>query len=156
MKKILLLFIIGFLFMACADEKSSCCVNIDTGISIKYVNEKGENLLDIDGGIKTSDIKLYHKIDGKWVYYFEGNLDVPNGLIDSEREDGSYLMIFPSMNIIENNYSETKIEFSPTDFDVIKTEVKFSNVNTIVTKVWYNDELKWEAYATERMFEIIK
>jgi hypothetical protein len=45
-------------------------------------------------------------------------------------------VVFPSTTIIEDNYSETKIEFSEYDFDVLKTEIDKKNSNEIVTKVW--------------------
>jgi hypothetical protein len=160
MKKILLL-LAAILILGCStdeDEKVNCCTIIDTGVSIKYVNEDGENLFELDGGLTEADIAIYHKINNEWVKYYEGNLDYPKGFRIVEREDGTgtYLVVFPSTTIIENNYSETKIEFSKSDFDVLKTEIDRSNSNEIVTKVWYNDELKWEGNQTERMFEILK
>ena len=159
MKKILSLFIVGILFIACSDDEKGidCCTNIDIGISVKYVNENGENLFELEnGGLNESNINIYHKINNEWVKYFEGNLDSPKGIRIIEREDGKYLGIFPSTVIVENNYSETKIEFSQTDSDIIKTEIDKNGSNTIVTKVWYNDLIKWEADQTERMFEIVK
>ena len=157
MKKLGTFLIIGIIIVACSSDNGKvCCVNIDTGISIKYLNQNGENLLEINNGFNISDINIYHKIDNEWVKYFEGNLDYPKGLKTVERENGTYLVVFPSIEIFENNYSETKIEFSQNDSDIIKSEIEISNSNTIVTKVWYNDQLKWEAYQTERMFEIIK
>jgi len=156
MKKIITLFIIGFFFTACSDETQDCCTNIDIGISIRYLNAAGENLFEIPDGIEESEITIYHKIDGEWERYFKGNLDYPKGINKVGREDGTYLVIFPSTTLVENNFSETKIEFSSTDADILKTEIDKSNANEIVTRVWYNDELKWEAYETERMFDIIK
>lgn len=155
MKKIILLLIIGISLAACSDD-DDCCVNIDVGISVKYLNEEGDNLFEIENGYNESDVTIYHKINGEWNEYYEGNLDYPKGITLIDREDGKYLMIFSSTRLVDNNNSETKIEFSNTDFDIIKTEIDNSNSNTIVTKVWYNDVLEWEAYETERMFEIIK
>lgn len=66
------------------------------------------------------------------------------------------LTIIASCTTDEIGYSETKIEFSNSDFDILKTEVDKKNSNEIVTKVWYNDELKWEGNQTERLIEIVK
>jgi len=154
MKKIILFLIIGISLAACSNE-DDCCINIDVGISVKYLNEEGDNLFEIENGYNESDVTIYHKINGEWNEYYEANLDYPKGITLIDREDGKYLMIFPNTRLVDNN-SETKIEFSNTDFDIIKTEIDNSNSNTIVTKVWYNDVLEWEAYETERMFEIIK
>ncbi len=155
MKKILLLIALTII-ASCTTDEIDCCTIIDTGVSIKYLNEEGENLFEMNGGLNVSDINIYHKINNEWVKYFEGNLDYPKGLRTVEREDGTYLVIFPSTNIVENGYSETKIEFSNSDFDILKTEVDKKKSNEIVTKVWYNDELKWEGNQTERLIEIVK
>lgn len=158
MKKILSFILIGILLIGCSsDDDIQCCVVIDTAISIKYLNENGDNLLDMEtGGINFSEINVFQKIENEWVRYSEGSSDYPKGVRIIEREDGKYLNVFPSTVTAGNTYSETKIEFSEEDFDIIKTEIDKSSSNTIVTKVWYNNELKWKAYETERMFEIIK
>ena len=154
MKKILLLIAVTLIASCSTDE--NCCINIDTGVSIKYLNEEGENLFEVDGGLNIADINIYHKKNNEWVKYFEGNLNYPKGLQTVEREDETYLVIFPSTTIVENGYSETKIEFSESDSDILKTEVNKNNSNQIVTKVWYNGELKWEGNQSERIIEIVK
>lgn len=156
MKRILALLLIGIFFTACSDDEKVCCTIIDTGISIKYLNENGENLFEIPDGLSESDITVYHKTNGEWVRYFKANMDSPKGITTVEKEDGTYLVVFPSTAFVEKNYSETKIQFSDTDADIITTEIDKSNSSEIVTKVWYNGELKWEAGQTERTFEIVK
>lgn len=157
MKNLFFLIIIGFLTVSCADKEIDCCVNLDTGISVKYLNENGENLFELGSeGYEESKIKVYHKIGDQWEGYYKNNLDYPKGIRLDEREDGTYLVIFPSTEIVERNYSETKIEFSASESDIIKAEIDQSGSNTMVTRVWYNGDLRWEAYQTERMFEVLK
>ena len=156
MKKIISLLLIGILFTACSDDEKDCCTTIDIGVSIKYLNKNGENLFEIPNGLTESDITISHKIDNEWKKYYKGNLDYPKGIMAVESENGAYLVIFPNTTFVENNYSETKIEFSEYDSDILKTEIDKSNSNEIVTKVWYNGELKWEASKNKRMFETIK
>ena len=156
MKKIVSILITVIVLTACSDNEMDCCTNIDIGVSIKYLNGEGENLFEIDNVLTESDINIYHKIDNEWVRYHEGNLDYPKGITTVEKEDGIYLEVTPSTTIVENNYSETKIEFSDSDSDILRTEIDRSNSHVIVTKVWYNDKLKWEAYQSGRLFEIIK
>ncbi len=155
MKRILTLSIIGFLITTCSHDKD-CCINTDIAISIKYLNKVGENLFDPENGLSESDITVYHRIDGNWMEYFEGNRDYPKGIRTVQREDGIYLVVFPSTELVKNDYSETKIEFPENGSDIIKTEIDKSNSTETVTKVWYNDQLKWEGFQTERIFEIIK
>lgn len=113
-------------------------------------------MIDKEIGIKVSDVILYHKIDGEWEEYFAGNLDSPRGVNKIQTDNEIYLRIFPSLEIVEDNFSETKIEFSGGESDIIKSELKKQGNNVTVTKVWYNGDLKWEAYETERMFEVVK
>jgi len=156
MKKILTCIIIGIMLTACSEENNSNPATIvDTQISIKYVNQNGENLFEIDKGYDLSHVDIYHKIDNEWVRYFEGNLDHPEGIKLVERENGTYFVVRPSTEIVKDNYSLTKIELSQSDSDTIRTEVDKSNSNVIATKVSYNGELKWEG-PDERMFTIVK
>ncbi|WP_029036996.1 hypothetical protein [Salinimicrobium xinjiangense] len=155
MKKLLIVLSL-ILIAGCSKDEKICCTIIDTGVSIKYINKEGENLFEMDGGLNVADMNIYHKINNEWVRYFEGNLDDPKGISTVEREDGTYLVIFPGTTIVENNYSETKIEFSESDSDILKTEVNKKNSNEIVTKVWYNDELKWDGNQSERIIEVVK
>jgi len=155
MKKILFVITVA-LIVSCSTEENDCCTVIDTGVSVVYLNEEGDNLLEVENGLKVEEINIYHKINNEWVRYFEGNLDYPKGLRTVVRDDGTYLVIFSSTTIVENDYSETKIEFSETDSDILKTEVQKKNSNEIVTKVWYNDELKWEGNQSERIIEVVK
>lgn len=158
MKKVLFALLLLLMANSCTykDDPILCCINVDTEISIRYLNQLGDNLLMLENGIDFSQIKIYHKINNVWVEYFEANQDYPKGIRIIERENGKYLSLLPSVVFVEGNYSETKIEFSAEDADIIKTEVNINGSNTTVTKVWYNGVLKWEAYATERMFDIIK
>ena len=155
MKKIILLVIIGLSIFACADD-NECCINVDIGIDIKYLNAEGDNLFEIDNGYNETSITIYHKINGEWNKYYKSNLDSPKGIKVVKGENGKVLNISPSTTLDANNLSETKIEFSDSDFDIIKTEIDKNSSNTIVTKVWYNGNLKWEVNNSERMFEIIK
>ena len=156
MRKIILLFVTGIFIIGCSSDETDCCTIIDTAVSIKYVNGDGENLFDLDNGITVSNITTYHKINNEWVRYYKGNLDNPKGISTAQTEDGTYLIVFPSTTIVENSYTETKIEFSESDFDILRTEVDKRNSNEFVTKVWYNDELKWERNQAERVIEIVK
>lgn len=155
MKKIFTL-IAATLIIGCSTDDKDCCINIDTGVSIKYLNETEENLFELDGGLSLADMTIYHKINNEWIRYDRGNLDSPKGISTIEREDGIYLVVFPSTTIVQNNYSETKIEFSESDFDVLKTKIDKRNSIEIVTRIWYNDELKWEGNQSERIIEIFK
>ncbi|TCI85534.1 hypothetical protein [Tenacibaculum sp. M341] len=155
MRKLILLLSIVISFYACSNN-DNCCVNIDTNITIKYLNEEGKNLFEIENGYKESDINIYHKINGEWKKFYDNKLDTPKGISVIETENGTLLSLSPSLTTDQNSYSETKIEFSNTDADIVKAAIENSNNNTIVTKVWYNDILKWDTSNTNRTIEIVK
>lgn len=157
MKQILFLLLVTITFSACI--KPNCCTMMDLGVVVKYVDSDGNNLFDNDSNSLTlSDIVLYHKIDGEWKEYYESNLTNARGLQTSQREDGLYIDIFTSITYVEGNISESKIEIKGYPTDIIKTEVDKQSNGIFVTKVWYNDELKWDAASdkTSRRFTITK
>lgn len=140
-----------------SDEPENCCAVVDTDITIKYINENGENLLDGENSINFTDIKVFHKIGSEWKEYFKGNLDNPKGLTTVEINGEKFLRIFVSTEVNQNQISETKLKFSDNDIDIIKTELNLSANNTIVTKVWYDDNLEWDTNDnTTRQFIIVK
>jgi hypothetical protein len=156
MRTILAVIALGAMLASCSSFGVYCCTDFDTIISIKYLNEDGDNLFVVEGGYSESSINIYHKINGEWVLNYNEKLDYPKDIRIDEREDGTYLSIFPSKTIVSDNCTETKIEFSDSDADIIKTEIQKTNSNVSVVKVWYNGELKWELSQTERIFEVVK
>jgi hypothetical protein len=158
MKKLYFL-LLPFILAACSisqNEPDMCCTIIDVGVAIKYVNENGENLLEGENALDINDITVYHKADGEWQRYFEGNLDYPKGLAIIDIENEKFLRVFVS-EITDESFSETKLQFAEEDEDIIKAEVNKNESSAIVTKVWYNNELKWATTdGTERRLEVIK
>lgn len=153
MKKYLVTLLFLLIFSACSS--TDCCTNYDTAIDVKFVNSQGENLFDLPNGYSESQIIVYHKVGAQWIQYFVGNLDAPKGILKVELENGTFLRIFPSLTKTGGNFSETKLQFSESDSDIIRTQINKSSGGTFITKVWYNDVLKWES-GTERSFEIVK
>lgn len=157
MKK-LFVFTLCILLISCAsDDPENCCTIIDTAVKIKYVNENGENLFDIENPIQISDIKVFHKINSEWIEYYKGNLDHPKGLMELEINEEKYLGVSVSIIHDADSISETKLQFANGDEDIIKTGLNLNANNIIVEKVWYNGELKWQTEdKQERNFTIVK
>ncbi|MFD1095558.1 hypothetical protein [Salegentibacter chungangensis] len=155
MKKFTLFLFLTSLLNSCSSE-SDCCAIVDTLTWIKYVDEAGSNFLAKEG-ITEADIEVYHKINGAWEEYYEGNLDSPKGIALTEREGEIYLRLYPNTNTSEASYSETKLVFKNFEgADLIKTKIDRSGNTTRVTEVYYNGELKWQSQEDERIFEVIK
>ncbi|QCK15713.1 hypothetical protein [Mangrovivirga cuniculi] len=145
MKKTASLLVIGFLFVSCSHKE--CCTIVDTEVLIMYLNDSGENLFEIEDGYTESNVRVYYNIDGSWKREYQGG-----GMV--EYEDGTYLSVSPSLYILEDGYSETKIEFSNSEIDIMRTKISDGH-NTYVTEVYYNGEFKWES-GTFRSFEVVK
>jgi hypothetical protein len=158
MKKLLFAILTITLISCSSDEPRNCCTVISLGADIKYEDVNGINLLNsTDDGYDISEIEVFHKIDGEWKKYYEGNLDYPKGILKSEIDGESYLTIFLSNKTNEEDISETKLKFSEGDEDIIKSIIEKKSGNEIVTKIWYNDELKWPTEnSSSRQFTIVK
>lgn len=157
MKKILFAIVVIGLIACSSDDPENCCTLISLGADIKYENEEGVNLLDDSDIYEISKIEVYHKMGGEWKRYFEGNLDDPNGLRMTEINEERYLTVFLSNNINDENISETKLVFENGDEDVIKSALKKDSGSEIVTKIWYNGDLKWSnGENVEARFTIVK
>lgn len=157
MKRISFLLLTLLLFSCTEDEPMLCCTVIDANVAIEYMNAQGENLFETPSAPDLSEIDVYHKIDSEWVEYFEGNLDYPKGLRLADIEDQTYLVVFVNLSSGNDNISETKMVFPGGDEDVIRTEINKTGNNSIVTKVWFNDELKWETEnRSPRRFTVVK
>ncbi|PKD17009.1 hypothetical protein APR41_06110 [Salegentibacter salinarum] len=151
MKKTLFLLIFSFFIISCEkDEPTYCCTIIDSSIDIKFIDSEGNNLLGEENQFEETDISVYNKIDGEWKISPENTFLV-------ERENEDYLRVFANLESTDTQISELKLEFPDNEFDILKTEISSQNANTFVTKVWYNDELKWETdNNSERIIEVIK
>lgn len=160
MKRIVLILIAFTLFSSCNNSKDPdiCCAVIDTGIGIKYENQNGDNILNVEDGIDEQDVEVYYWINNEWRINFNANMDAPKGIISFDGPDGKYLKVFPSIEIDENNISRTKLGLANGSSDIIETEINTAHSNIVVTKVWYNDMLMWDAQNTdsERWFTIVK
>ena len=83
------------------------------------------------------------------------DLAYPKGFFIYEDEEEFRIRIFPNTN--KNiELPVTYIIWNDVDTDTIKCSIERKNNSEICTKVWLNENLAWEAYETERFFEIVK
>lgn len=136
---------------ACDKEESEvdCCTIIDTYMDFRFQDSEGNNLIEVNDWT-IGDFKVYYFTSENWEI---GN----NNIMMIDREDESCLRIFASEEIVEDQISMTKLILPGDLEDVIKTELSVSGSNTMVTKLWYNDQLLWEvADSDDRFFTIEK
>lgn len=146
------------LIVAC-DGDDQCCANIDTSISISVKNEDGLDLLDPQnpGAFQEEVIKIFYLTDGKVEEHYEPNRDAPRGfsIYKESAIDRYAIQVYPNDDVSEE-FPVTYIRWNTDDTDTIKCEYQRTENAVVCTKVWFNDEIKWEAYETGRYFEIIK
>lgn len=150
MKYVFSLLII--LLLSCAPE-TDCCSNFDVGMQLGVFDSNGFDRLN-PGNVNaftSQNIKIYYVIDGVTEYQSSGEGDVFK-VFKSENHENYTI----SLGVyIKENPSTTLIKWNETDIDTIKCEVLRTSNNTRITKVWYNNELKWDG-VNERYFEIVK
>lgn len=117
----------------------------------------GMNLLNPGDGYEISDIEVFHKVEGEWKRYYEGNFDYPKGISVIAIAGENYLRVFLSNKTNEEDISATKLKFAEGEEDCIESVIEKISGNEIVTKIWYNNELKWSAESnSEARFTIVK
>ncbi|MDR5589074.1 hypothetical protein [Christiangramia sp. SM2212] len=159
MKKLIVLVCSFFIISCSSNDDTVCCLStvIDNDLNITYVDAEGNNLLEGEDAITVNVITVFHKINSEWVEYSEANLDAPKGISIFEGNSGKFLRIFVSTKTDNAMISETKMVFDDGDENIFKTLISRESGNIIVTKVWIDNELKWEASdMTARNFTSVK
>lgn len=156
LNNIIFLLFVAVIAVSCEDDDVDCCTVVDTTIIMKFVDQNGVNLLnDTEGGIEPAGIVLYYKVNGQWEEYFESNLDAPKGYLTTEESGDAFFILYTDPSYSENNITEIKIQFTEDLSDILKAEFTQSGSNVTCTKVWYDDELKWDqASQSERSFTV--
>lgn len=150
---------------ACQKKNSDNAANVDTGMSIRYRDSLGNDLLD------SSQLHAFHRSDIRH-YYLDAssvktevnvsNLDYPHQFNIQADTDGVHkvLWIYPYISYISSSGTFTFtdiVELSPSVSDTIRTEVSIDRLVglTQTKKVWYNNVLVW-AGTSARTFTIQK
>lgn len=149
MKYILLLF--AFLFLSCTKE-TDCCVNYDANITFSVKDLNSVDLLNPENQIafKEELIKIYYVIDNVPVYQNSGEKKF--SII--KRDDLDKYVLYLGVDI-KKNLTTTLIKWNDSDTDTINCEISRTSNSAIVSKVWYNNELKYDGNG-EKYFEVIK
>jgi hypothetical protein len=159
MKKTLSILILAFIAMSCEKEIENCCTVIDIDLVVKIVDSNGESLLDESNGIDSNTIRLFYKENNEWAEIKGHHPRVAKGMkVEENSNSQKQLSIYISTDYVDhNNITEMKLQFSESDFEIIKGEIDYSHGNTICTKVWCQDQLVYEQYVNdERIIELLK
>lgn len=127
-----------FSIIGCGDSASTCCTIIDNAVSIRYINQEGQNLFSNSLEYDESYIRIYYKNNNEFEYVYKGNLDHPNMHHVFKNDLGeSVLMVFPS-DYYDGNFSTTLIELNENVIDTLLCEFKLESNISAVKNVWLN------------------
>lgn len=122
-------------------KKQKAAYYVNVNIDIIYKDKQGNDLLDSTKGTHYSikDITLYHMEKGEKVKINKPHMDHPNNrfLYRDEATKTNHLRVFLEQETV-------LIQLNATTTDTIKCKIKKQKGSTIIEKVWYNGELKWE------------
>lgn len=148
------------MFFSCkkSSEKPSK-FNVDTFVSISYLDETGKDLLDSSNSnsIKEKDIEIYYLVDGQKRHVYDPAMDLPkNFKIEKDPVNNKfYLDLFVSAIVDKDGISTTYIEIKNRSTDTITARIYNSSSLTKVTDGWYNGKIA-EKTNGEIMFSVIK
>jgi hypothetical protein len=153
--------VLVLLFSACSNEEQLPTFGgftLDRVVILKILDEEGNDLLDPDHEryLDPSKIKVFYERDGRMIEFIAPHLDMPrNFRVDPPHEfQNNYLMFL----VLDSE--KTVVQWNEKDSDTIHAEFfKYSGSSFLlkVTKVFFNDELKWDVESkSRRKFTIIK
>jgi hypothetical protein len=153
MKKGLFLFlsVLVIITVSCKLESPDPVV-IDNQVDINYTNSQEEDLLDtsVTAGFSADSIHLYNVVNGikKEV---NNRVDYPHNffIYKNEQFNKHVLRVFLEVDT-------TYLQLNRKITDTIACKFYRSENKLIITKVWYNGNLKWDNSAVSREFTIIK
>jgi len=150
--KLLLLSVLITLFSSC-EEKLCGCTVIDADVNIVITDSDNRNLLDpsTPGHFNKEDIRIYFVRNGQRQEAYAPNLDAARYFsINQTTDDNGFVMkLLPDLETRDSDITTTIIKWNETEEDVVTCEVRHSDNTTIITKVWYNDELGYDQNDTQ-------
>lgn len=145
-----------FLFAFSCKKESVESVNIEANARILLMDNQSRNLLAEPIAIDINNINIYYVINGKQVLQNNGNLDYPKSFRIINDQDGENVL-----DVFLNNSNEpmpvTLVSFGNSDVDTIRCEYRREKLSVICTKIWYNNDLKYDVKMNmDRKFSVIK
>jgi hypothetical protein len=111
-------------------------------VFITLLDEQGNNLLNPNHEryFDPRHIKIFYDRNGRMEEFYEGHLDMPrNFRIDPPEFERDYVMA------LALDSEKTIIRWNEHESDTIQAEIQKTDFpSVIVTKIYFNGELKWE------------
>lgn len=158
MKNLIYYFPLVFvlLIISCSKEDQPQFATVSQMTFITLLDKQGNNLLNPsqEGYYDPQNIKIFYERNGRLEEFYQDHLDMPrNFRIDPPEFERDYIMAL----VLDSK--KTVIRWNDNESDTIRAEFMDGGIpNAIVTKVYFNGELKWDGFTsmTGRGFTIIK
>ncbi len=152
---LILLLVLGF---TSCKKTSNYAFTKDIKIEIMLADNEGEDLFNPESYFyyNPNSIKIFHLLHGEMIEIKNQLLDPPQNFYLNYVNGRHRMQLFPNHDKSEQ-FPITLIQWNSSKMDTVKCDFD-RNVNSIIcNKVWYNDELVWEANNNNgtRLFEII-
>jgi hypothetical protein len=134
-------------------KRTCCCTNIDTNISIHYIDKDGKDLIGTSEMFKKENIDIYYVINGVAERVNNPSLDLPENFRVSDESGQRILTLFPNTS---SDVSLTIIEFNKTIRDTIECKINNNDCGIFCTEVKYNGIIKWNGNDKARSFDLVK
>ena len=148
MKSLILLFL-GLNFISCTKGTLIRGPVIEVNVGLLYKNQSG-NLFGPEAPVYTAgDVKIYNITAGKEVPFYGLNLTNPGGFeirtVDSLK--ANMLNVFVNHQLEGGkNTATTLVKIGNDIVDTLTCQIaKPSSGSSIVTKIWLNGKLRWDA-----------
>lgn len=150
------LIISAVFLVSCFKSGSQGRILKDVVTNISY-HKDGHAILGPSNALYTADnIKVYYLQNGEKKEVNEGNLDVSKGfLIMKDDSTGlNYLKLYPNTQLEKNSSTATTLIQFGNDFtDTVVCNINQpNNKSYIVTRVWYNNQIKWDKDTSPRHY----
>ena len=158
-KKILVLILLTLTVFVSCKKSSSYSYTKDIKIEILLSDDEGFDLFNPESYnyYNKDSIKIFYIINEMEVEINNPLLNPPRNFYVNYSQNRFRLQLFPNHDN-SDEFPVTLIKFNNTVTDTIRCDFE-REINSITcTKVWYNDDLVWEATSPNqpRLFEIIK
>lgn len=124
-------------------EKKNTGDSIKANLSISYVNENGDDLLNKNtpNYIDSANIDIYYLIDGERVRFYDARMDLPESFqIYYDKNVDKYFLDLHLSYFMEDSISVTYIQ-NKEDIDTVKSKFRIFEGGYGYEKIWYNDVL---------------
>lgn len=144
--KLSLLTLFITIFSSCEENVCGCTI-VDVDVNIAVTNRDDRDLLNPEtpGHLKSEDIEIYFVRNGQRVYMNPKDNAPGSFSILEEGPHEKYIMrLYPDLERDQSGTTTTIIKWNELDEDTLTCEVTKKTNSTTVTRVWHNDELKYD------------